>query len=438
MRRVILRILAGQPGLLAFWVLAGCGPGGEGPCTAAELGAAPEEAAFAVVASDYLSTAVALLDAQGRLLEEAWVDSGTVAPGLAMALSGDVVLPTEPPPAGRLVLLDRFGTDVVDHFDLSTGRVLGQWPASVAPAGGAAWRPNPYDVVRLPGPGGGVRWVVSRFEPNLDPDAPQIDRGDDLLVLDEAGRAVERWPLADARLDLADGTRIQARPSRMVRRGAGDRWLVVGLARLSADFRRTGPGAVAVLDADTRRLARVCELPGLSNCGEVAAEPGDPLVFYVACRGAAFVGYEARLAEAGVVRVRLDPATGGCEELAPRWPAEEGIGAPSAGLVPLGDGTLLAVAEGETAAGVPDRLLWLRADGTLVVVHEARAAFVLGQGAASGDGRLALVPSAEGGVLRLGRDRPAEPPRSVGWSVRETCRGLPPRQVGRLAARPDR
>ena len=438
MRRSSLRNLAGRVRLLLFLALAGCGSGGEGRCPDADLGAAPEEAAFAVVASDYLSTAVALLDDRGRLLEEAWVDSGTVAPGLSMALSGDVVLPTEPPPPGRLVLLDRYGTDVVDHFDLATGRMLGQWPTSVAPAGGAAWRPNPHDVVRLPDAGGAPRWVVSRFEPNLDPDAPGLDRGDDLLVLDAAGRALARWSLRDARLELPDGTRIHARPSRMVRRGEAGQWLVVGLARLSADFRRSGPGAVAVLDVATGRVVQVCEMPGLSNCGEVAAEPSDPRVFYVACRGRAFVAYEARVAEAGVARVRLGPTSGGCEEVAPRWPAEDGIGAPSSGLVPLGDGTLLAVAEGETAAGVPDRLLWLGVDGARRVVHEAEGAFVLGQGVASEGGRLALVPSAEAGVLRLGRDGPGAPPRLLGTSTTGTCRGLPPRQVGRLALGSDR
>ena len=205
--------------LLQVGLMLGCGSG-EGPrCGPAGLGPAPAATAYAVVASDYASTAVALLDAEGRPLQQAWVDSGTVAPGLSMALSGDVVLPTEAPPPGRLVLLDRYGTDVVDLFALASGRVLGQWPVSVAPPGGAAWRPNPYDAVRLPAADGAARWVVSRFEPNLDPAAPELDRGDDLLVLDERGRALARWPLGAARLQLPDGTRIHARPSRMVRRG---------------------------------------------------------------------------------------------------------------------------------------------------------------------------------------------------------------------------
>ncbi len=414
--------------LLGGSCVAGCtAPAGD--CSAARLRPAPAGARFAVVASDYVSTAVALLDAEGVVLEEAWVDSGSAPPGLAMALSGDVVLPTGTPPADRLVLLDRYGTDVLDVFELRAGRVLAQWPVGGgADAGG--WRANPHDALLLSGTE--TRWVVSRFEPNLVPESSEVERGDDLVLLGPEGRVRARWPLTEAQTWGPGGERVWARPSRMVR---VDDWIVVGLARLSTDFRIAAPGAVAVLESATGRLAALCEVPGLRNCPEVAVAQDGSWDVWVACRGEPFVSLEARRGTSGLARVRLDRDSGACERVEVVADGSSMSPAPSGGLVPLPDGSVLAVAEGELEAGEPDRLLWIGEDGGARVLWEADSAFVLGGGVLSADGRLALVPDAEQGVLRFDVVEGAAP-RWRGAVAFSGCRGLPPRQIGRLRLEP--
>ena len=45
---------------------------------------------FAVVLTDYASSAIALLDGRGYVIEPAWVTSGSHAPLLVTPISGDV------------------------------------------------------------------------------------------------------------------------------------------------------------------------------------------------------------------------------------------------------------------------------------------------------------------------------------------------------------
>ncbi len=422
--------MAGRSAVVAWGTmllaLAACG-GSEGSCPPARLRPAAPEAHFAVVTSDYVSTAVALLDDSGALLESAWVDSGTVAPGLAMALSGDVTLPSEPPPPGQLLLLDRYGTDVVDVFDLRAGRLRAQWSVGGRVEDSGGWRANPHDALRLPGEE--PRWAISRFEPNLLPGAPGDERGDDLLVVGAEGEPLAVWPIREGRGEAPSGAPIWARPSRMVR---VDGWIVVGLARLSADFREAAPGAVAVLDAASGRVSDLCELPGLRNCPEVAAGVGGGWDVWVACRGTPFVPLAVRRREAGVARLRLDRVRGTCTALE-RVAGSEGTGpVASGGLVPLSEGAAVAVAEGEAAAGEPDRLLWFGPSGERAVLWTAEEAFSLGGGARSGDGHLLLVPEAGRGILRFEVPE-AGPPRWLGTTTGVSpCRGLPARQIGRL------
>src|SRR4051812_16429855 len=62
---------------------------------------------LAVLNSDYSSTSVALMSPTGEITHGVCIDSGTRPPGNTLALSGDVVLPTQAQPDHLLVTIDR-------------------------------------------------------------------------------------------------------------------------------------------------------------------------------------------------------------------------------------------------------------------------------------------------------------------------------------------
>ncbi|HEX6243788.1 MAG TPA: hypothetical protein VFZ61_22895, partial [Polyangiales bacterium] len=68
---------------------------------------------YAAVSSDYNSTSISLLGADGELLADDYINSGSMDPGLTAFLSGDVELPTRSNDPGVLVLIDRFKNDVI-------------------------------------------------------------------------------------------------------------------------------------------------------------------------------------------------------------------------------------------------------------------------------------------------------------------------------------
>ncbi|MBZ0118991.1 MAG: hypothetical protein K8H88_18490, partial [Sandaracinaceae bacterium] len=203
-------------------LLAACSPAPR--CPVADLAPLPAPPRYAVVASDYASSAIALLDDEGALVTEAWMDSGTFAPRVVAALSGDVVLPTAPLDGCTLGVVDRFTTDVVTLLDVCSHDREGVIEHAIDARAGtrdedAAFSPNPQDILLI----GGSHWI-SRLNPH-----PEGAAGNDLIRVDAGGAVVERVDLGA--LDVVTGERFYARPSRMV---AIDRFLVVGLARLTA------------------------------------------------------------------------------------------------------------------------------------------------------------------------------------------------------------
>ena len=294
----------------------------EPACPAGDPAGAQPAARFAVVSSDYSSTAIGLLDAEGALVEESWLDSGTVTPRIVAPLSGDVVLPSAPLGACALAVIDRLGTDVVTVLDPCAGGVIGQLDV------GASFAANPQDVVPLPD----GRALVTRFEPNGDPAAPPSERGNDALLLElDPPRRVGRIDLAA----LGAGDAL-ARPGRGVAldAGAASRALL-GLARLSRRFDEAGPGAVVALDVETEAVT-LLDLAPLASCDVVAAVPGEASRALVRCGGRPFTTEEERRPSAGVVLVELEP-DGALREVA-RWAAADHPGAPvyDTAVIPLG------------------------------------------------------------------------------------------------------
>jgi hypothetical protein len=394
-------------------------------CPPAHLLPLDHDPSFAVVSSDYASSAIALLDEDGELLTEAWLDSGTVAPGVVAALSGDVVLSTSPVAPCVLTVIDRYGTDVVTFLDTcgaDAGAVIAQIDV------GSAFRANPQDAVGLDD----TRAFVSRSDPNLDPDTNERERGSDLLLVDfRAGRVLSRVDLSALDVD-ADGEHVFARPGRMVRLAAGGtERVVVGLGRLSLDFRVSGPGGLGVVDPQTLAVSGL-ELPDLAACDELDAVPGEPALALVTCRGPAYLhDEEERRARTGLVLVELDER--GALRVRARWEAAAHPGAPvfNTWSVPVSAERVVSVAMGDLVLGVNDRvgLIEIATSGASPILMDAGSAFVIGDGAYTHD--KLLLPDGETGLVRRfvldGAPRELDPVDTAG------CRRLPPREVRPLS-----
>lgn len=390
-------------------------------CPHADLAPLAQRPAYVFVASDYGSSAIGLLDADGALLREAWLDSGTVPPGLVTPLSGDVVLASGSLAPCVVAVIDRFGADVVTFLDVCASQpLLGQMVVG-------SGRSNPRDVVLLDGD----RALVSRFSSAAAPDAPPLERGNDLLLIDwRARRVLSRVDLS--RHDTHEPEHALARPDRMVRLerdGAGV--VIVGLARLSTDYMVAGPGAVAVVNA-AELTHHALALPGLSNCGEVDAVPGRPELAVVTCAGRAFASVEERAREAGLALLELAE---GEVRVRGAWYAgqHEGSALLSAWSIPLSAERVVSIAMGDFSAGLDDRAYVVDPQRGSVPTRmaEARDAFVLGDGAFDSEAGLLLVPDAErGGIRRFSVDARGIAERELVFTA--PCRGLPPREVRRL------
>jgi hypothetical protein len=293
---------------------------------------------------------------------------------------------------------------------------------------GPSFDANPQDVLAIDA----QRALVSRHEPNLHPSAAELERGSDLLLIDwRAGRVLSRVDLSE--LDVVgDGEHMYARPARMalVRRGEAEA-IVVGLARLSEDFRRAAPGAVAIVDPVTLRATEIA-LDGLVNCAEVDAVPDVPAMAMVTCQGPTFFSDpEARRAGAGVVALEI--GDNGAVLVRSSWRAADHPDSPvfNTWSVPISRDRVVTIAMGDDGAGLGDQagLIELRGTEPPLVVMEAADAFVLGDGAYDAGAGILLLPDAHDGAIRrfvvdgLVELAPIET---------SPCRGLPPREVRRI------
>lgn len=316
-----------------------------------------EECALAVVNSDYSSTAVSLLTADGHLCAPDIITSGSRPPTLLTALSGDVVIPFEPAPNGQLHLIDRFPNGVITTLDPLTGDVTSQTRASVGFAG------NPQDIAFTPSP------LVSRLRRS-----EADDLGSDLVAL-ATGETIDLSNYVDSR--------TQPMPTRFAR-AKGLLW--IGLTNLSADFSVAGEGRVIGLDPTTLEVKRVLQVPWLQNCGNIASL-GTEHGLWIVCSGI-FAGSTSgpQLQHSGIAfyddgqLVAADLATiPDWYTLAAQMEEPRPLGFTVA---PLGPNHVLVVGLGDLAAGRPDQLLLVervdRQDAIVTVVAESDKAFELG------------------------------------------------------------
>ncbi len=252
-------------------MLAGCS---DAPSPELDLPPAAE-CTVAVLASDFSSTALSLVTDAGERCRDELMTSGSAAPGLVNALSGDVVLPsTATGFDSELVLIDRFPNAVLTFVSINDdaeASVRGQ--LSVA----TGFASNPHDYLAL----SPTQAYVTRHATN-QASTSGLDRGGDLLIIDPSALTIT------GRVDLGESVDgIDPRPSRMA---LANGWVWVGLARLSRDFDRVGSGRVVAVDPETDAVVATVELDTMVNCGGalVAAEPdsdGRVPGIWVSCAG---------------------------------------------------------------------------------------------------------------------------------------------------------
>ncbi|WP_437594112.1 hypothetical protein [Sorangium sp. So ce1000] len=222
------------------------------------------ERGVVIVTSDYQSTNIVVSELDGTTLSPSFVSSAAAKPGLSLALSGDVDVPRTAPPSGRVVLLDRYGTNVVTWMDLETAEVLAQLPI------GQGFESNPQDYIEV----GADRAFVSRYGSNPSPGVEPFDEGGDLLIVDTKDHSIA------GRIALPEEEEgLLPRPSAMTRVGDD---VVVALGRLAADLSTAGEGRLVGVSPEQGAVAWTVDIQGLYGCGRVAVSPsGERLA--VAC-----------------------------------------------------------------------------------------------------------------------------------------------------------
>jgi hypothetical protein len=218
-----------------------------------------------VVLTDYTSTQIALTAPDGTPLSPAFLSTAsTTTSGLAFALSGDVVVPNDRPPSGRVVLLDRYGTNVITWADPVTAKVLAQLPV------GTMFESNPQDYVEVDA----TRAYVSRWGVNDAPGKVSFDGGSDVLVIDShAPKILSRIPMP-----VTGG--LPPRPSGMTR--VGEQVIVV-LQNESEDYKTMGDSVLVGIASDA--VAWQAPVAGLKGCRVPALSPTGK-VLALSCEGA--------------------------------------------------------------------------------------------------------------------------------------------------------
>ncbi len=386
-----------------------------GACTEPEPSVGPpgRGGGIAVVASDYTSTVVSLVDPATGMVRDRCLDSGSRAPQLSAALSGDVTLPSNPLPERELLVIDR-KQSTLTWLDPERCQVLRQMNV------GDGFSANPHDVVAGPGD----KAYVTRYDRN--PGRPE--EGSDLLVIDRAratrlGTVPLPVPSPSA---LTGGQVLSARPARAAL--VGDRLYVV-LNNLSDDFEAAASGRVAVVDTTSDRVVASIDLPGLKNCGALLRVPaGGTDALVVGCSGVYSDG-PLQIDSAGFAWIDLD------------------VSPPAVAIVPgrtferTVSGSILAVAgaaraftvlSGDPAGGRPDEAWSFDfRGGRPRKLLDGSGAFVLSLALDRAAGRLYLLDASRTRPLVHRHELRADGTTTPAGSFEASpASGLPPRHLG--------
>ncbi len=247
----------------------GCGVDSTGDNTGGTDGRGTSEcpAGVSIILSDYLSTQVALSDLEGKTQSESFISTAsTTTDGLAFALSGDVSLPSNRTTTGQVVLLDRYGTNVISWVDPKTAEVLAQLPV------GTGFESNPQDYLEITN----SIAVVSRWGQNAAAGNEAYDDGGDLILIDLDKRKIKSSIVIPPKNDLPP------RPGPLTL--VGDE-VFVTLDRIALDFSQTGDAIIVGVDVDEEEIVWEQTLKGRKACGKVVLAPNKKTIA-LACTGA--------------------------------------------------------------------------------------------------------------------------------------------------------
>ena len=369
-----------------------------------------------VVNSNYSETSVSFLDRDGNLLHDGCFNSSTGATGLSPTLSGDVVLPTQVPSGGPVVLIDRNKVfDTLTWLDPATCAPLRQLAVSTG------FHSNPHDVVTL---SASKAYVVRYNENGAATSAPDdFDEGDDLLIIDPAqpkilGR-IDLKPFAPAGvLPYADRA-LQA-----------EGIVYVSLNAISSDYSTYGTGRIVMVDPVADQVVGTIDLPGAKNCGAMIYLPAESKLM-VACDGAYSEVQQADTSAIVAIDLGVSPPA-----VVAQIPAASAGGFPFSNLsLAAWDGnTVIGLTPGDSSTVRPDRLWTLPLAGALLPakVFESAEAWALGAVLADPENGRILVAdgTSTGAFLRVFdfvsgaftagktvKTNPAQklPPRALAW-----------------------
>ena len=248
-----------------------------------------------VLNSDYSSTSVSLVDPSARTVaHDRCVDSNTVSPKLSLALSGDVMLASQPQVGGDLVLIDD-DNKALTWVDPQTCAIRSQLSVS-------DFKSLPHDVISL----SASKVYVTRFGTNATPTSDPMSRGEDVIIVNPRAAG---GPAITGRIDLSPyaapvaGVMIEARPDRGILVGNK---VYVTLASQSADYASTGEGRIVIIDTATDAVIGMIALPGLAGCARLDYFAGDQTL-YAACGGPASGADQAARAGVALIDLGADP-----------------------------------------------------------------------------------------------------------------------------------
>jgi hypothetical protein len=381
----------------------------------ADGGAAACETGVVIVTSDYKSTNIAVSRLDGTTLSGSFVSSGATKPGLALALSGDVDVPLVAPASGRLLLIDRFGTNVLTWMDLANASVLAQLPV------GTGFQSNPHDYVEVDA----TRAFVTRFGTNPNPGQQAFDQGGDLLIV---GAIDTSTPAIAGRIAIPEeNPALQPCPDLMTWIGHE---LVVTLGRWSADFSQVGDGRFIGVSPGAGSIDWTVNVTGLSSCGRVAVSPSGK-VAAIACSSAEDMStsmFDPAQSDIVVYDATTSP---------PKETRRLGLGKKlGAGLQPAiafaGEDAIVALTYGGNATPGDTVFAVSPTTGEVTALGQATMSYVLGGlHCAPGCGDVCLLSDAERNKLRRWQFAKGTFAALDDVTV-DTIVGLPPRDIGGL------
>jgi hypothetical protein len=369
-----------------------------------------EGPAVAVVCSDFTSTNIAITRPDGTAVSGSFVSTGSAKSGLALALSGDVTVPFVAPASGRVVIVDRYGTDVLTWMKPAKGTVIAQLSV------GTGFDSNPHDYIEVDP----KRAYVTRYRTNPTPGQKAFDSGGDLLVVDTAAFAIT-GRIAMPEEDPA----LQPCPD-------GMNWLgkdvVVTLGRTSADFKTIGDGRFVGVSPATNAIDWTVDVAGLQTCGRLVVSPSGKLAA-IACSSTA-----------NTTTNKFDPAKSDivlydATATPPKELRRLGLGLKlDSGVQPTiafaTEDAILALTYGGNATPGDTVFTVSASTGAVTALGQSTMPFVLGgMRCSSGSGVVCLLSDAEHGVLRRWKVASSGFTPLANVPVDPTV-GLPPRDMG--------